>query len=106
MHKEYITQAKKDSLEAELQELQTVERKRVLDLLEYAKALGDLSENSEYHEARDMQGVVEDRIQKLESVLKNAVIISSHHTEAVAVGSEVTVVKNGDKNEKVYTMVG
>ena len=74
--------------------------------LEYAKSLGDLSENAEYHEARDIQGVVEDRINKLVVILKNAVIVSSHSTETVAAGSVVTVIKEGDKNEKVYTIVG
>ena len=104
--REYLTKEKFQTLSEELNYLKKTKRREVADQLEYAKSLGDLSENAEYHEARDMQGVVEDRIQKLESVLKNAIIISSHGTELVAVGSMVTVEKNGDKNEKVYTIVG
>ncbi len=104
--KEFLTKEKHAELSAELDHLKKVKRKEIAEQLEYAKSLGDLSENAEYHEARDMQGVVEDRIQKLDSILKNAVIVSSHGTDAVAVGSIVTVSKEGDKNEKVYTIVG
>lgn len=104
--KEYLTKEKHKALSEELDYLKKTKRREVAEQLEYAKSLGDLSENAEYHEARDMQGIVEDRIQKLEDVLKNAIIISSHHTEAVAIGSEVTVTKNEDKDERIYTIVG
>lgn len=104
--KEYLTKEKHKALSEELDYLKKTKRREVAEQLEYAKSLGDLSENAEYHEARDMQGVVEDRINKLEAILKTAVIVSSHHTEAVAVGSELTVVKNGDEKEKIYTIVG
>lgn|SRR5574343_515955 len=107
MHKEYITQAKKDSLEAELQELQTVERKRVLDLLEYAKALGDLRENSEYHEARDMQGKLEDRIKKIEHILKHAEIIpEGSGFEIVSIGATVIIENLENADKKTLTIVG
>src|SRR3989344_9199603 len=104
--KEYLTKEKFEALEKELDNLKKVRRKEVAEQLEYAKSLGDLSENAEYHEARDMQGVVEDRIQKLDALLKSATIISSHGHEKVTIGSRVTVLKMGDKNEKTYTIVG
>ncbi len=104
--KEYLTKEKHKTLSDELDHLKKTKRREVAEQLEYAKSLGDLSENAEYHEAREMQGIIEDRIQKLESILKNSVIISGHKTEAVAVGSVLTVVKNGDKSEKIYTIVG
>jgi transcription elongation factor GreA len=104
--REYLTKEKYQALKEELDYLRKTKRKEVAEQLEYAKSLGDLSENAEYHEARDMQGVVEDRIQKLEAIMKSAIVVSSHGTEIVVVGSEVTVVKEGDKNEKVYTIVG
>ncbi len=104
--KEYLTKEKYKTLSEEFDYLRKTKRREVAEQLEYAKSLGDLSENAEYHEARDMQGVVEDRIQKLEDILKNAVIISSHGTEAVVIGSEVTVTKNENKDEKIYTIVG
>lgn len=104
--KEYLTKEKYKTLSEELDYLKKNKRREVAEQLEYAKSLGDLSENAEYHEARDMQGVVEDRIQKLESILKNAIIVSSHGTDLVVVGSVVTVTKAGDKNENTYTIVG
>jgi len=104
--KEYLTKEKFKALSEELDYLKKTKRREVAEQLEYAKSLGDLSENAEYHEARDIQGVVEDRVAKLEAVLKNAVIVSSHSTEAVVVGSEVTVIKSEDKKEKIYTIVG
>jgi len=104
--KEYLTKEKFKALSEELEYLKKTKRREVAEQLEYAKSLGDLSENAEYHEARDMQGTVEDRIQRLESVLKNAVIVSNHGTEIVAIGSVVTVTRNEDKNEKIYTIVG
>ncbi len=101
---EYLTQEKFDEFTKELQELKSVKRKEIAESLEYAKSLGDLSENAEYHEARDAQATIEDRIAKLESLLKNALIISGTHGGAVAVGSVVTVEKEGKKF--VYTIVG
>jgi transcription elongation factor GreA len=104
--KEYLTKERHKTLSEELEYLKKTKRREVAEQLEYAKSLGDLSENAEYHEARDMQGVVEDRIKKLEDVIKNAVIISNHNTETIGVGSIITVIKNGDKDEKIYTIVG
>lgn len=103
---EYLTREKHQALSEELNYLKKTKRKEVAEQLEYAKSLGDLSENAEYHEARDAQGVIEDRIQKLEAILKSAVIVSSHGTDMVVVGSVITVVKDGDKKENVYTIVG
>lgn len=105
--KEYITKEKEKELQDELEYLKKEKRKEIAEQLEYAKSLGDLSENAEYHEARELQGITEDRIQKLESILKNAEIVSDHHsTSTVAVGSEIHVVKEGSKEEQVYTIVG
>jgi len=105
-NKEYLTKEKFKTLSEELEHLKKVKRKEIADQLEYAKSLGDLSENAEYHEAREAQGMVEDRIQKLDFILKNAVIVSSHNTEKVDIGSEVIVAKVGDKTEKTYFIVG
>ncbi len=103
---EYLTHEKKEELEQELNQLKSVRRKEIADALEYAKSLGDLSENAEYHQAREDQANCEDRIANLERILKNAVIMEGHHTEIVSVGSTVTVVKKGDKDERVFTVVG
>ncbi len=101
---EYLTQAKYDEFKKELEELKTVRRKEVAENLEYAKALGDLSENAEYHEARDTQASVEDRISRLEMIIKTAAIVSSHSTDIVSIGSVVTVKKGSI--EQTFTIVG
>ena len=101
---EYLTKEKFEEFTEELAELKGTRRKEVAESLEYAKSLGDLAENAEYHEARDTQATIEDRIAKLEELLKTAKIVSSHDTNVVNVGSVVTVEK--DHNKFVYTIVG
>ena len=68
--KEYLTKENKEALEAELKELTTVKRKEIISAIEYAKSLGDLSENAEYQEARDLQAATEERIRRLEASLE------------------------------------
>src|SRR3990167_9344157 len=103
---EYLTREKFEALGKELEHLKTVKRKEVAEALEYAKSLGDLSENQEYQEARDAQAILEDRINRLEVILKSAKIVSSKSSGVVSVGSVMTVEKEGDKTKKVFTMVG
>jgi len=104
---EYLTQEKYNELKAELDSLVHVRRKEVAEQLEYAKSLGDLSENAEYHEARDMQANIEDRINKIESILKSAVIMqSSHGTSVVTIGSVVEISKENTNDKKTLTLVG
>lgn len=104
---EYLTLEKKTLLEAELKNLMSVRRKEIADALEYAKSLGDLSENAEYHQAREDQANCEDRITHIEQILKNAVIMDENHAMGiVSVGSTVTVTKKGSKEEKTFAIVG
>jgi transcription elongation factor GreA len=104
---EYLTLEKKNLLESELATLMTVRRKEIADALEYAKSLGDLSENAEYHQAREDQANCEDRIIHIEQILKNAVIMEDNHTSGVVtVGSTVSVTKKGSKEEKTFALVG
>jgi len=103
----YLSQEKFNELKKELVDLQTIERKKVAEQLEYAKSLGDLSENAEYHEARDKQADIEDRIKELQDILKNAVIISEKKNKdgLVVMGSKVEVKKSsGDPRE--FIIVG
>lgn len=104
--KEYLSKERFKELTAELDTLKTVKRKEIADELEYAKSLGDLSENAEYQEAREAQASLEDRINTIENVLSHAEIVAVHHSNVVEVGSRVNVRKNGDKEVKKYTMVG
>lgn len=104
--KEYLTKEKHKELTIELEHLKTVRRKEIAEELEFAKSLGDLSENAEYHEAREAQAALEDRIATLESVLASAEIVKAHSSNTVEIGSKVHVKKTGDKAEKIYMIVG
>ncbi|MHB1330810.1 MAG: transcription elongation factor GreA [Minisyncoccota bacterium] len=106
MQTEYLTQAKYDEFKKELELLKTVKRTEIASQLEYAKSLGDLSENAEYHEARNSQAVVEDRINHLENLMKSASIVSTHNTDKVAVGTTVTLKRDDDGTKKTFIIVG
>lgn len=104
--KEYISKEKNVELQAELLDLKGPKRKEVLDALEFSKSLGDLSENAEYHQARESQRNLEERISKVEHILKNAEIIKQHHSEIVEMGSTVVAQKDGVKEHKSFVIVG
>ncbi len=107
--KEYLTQEKRDELVKELEHLRNTKRKEVAEELEYSKQLGDLSENAEYHQAREEQAMLEDRIGKLESLLKGAAIIGGDtnvRRGIVSVGSTVELHREGKKDSVSYTIVG
>lgn len=103
---QYLTKEKFAELKAELEQLRNVRRKEVAESLEYAKKLGDLSENAEYHEAREEQAKVEDRIGHLEMVLKTANILNEKHSSTVSIGSTVLVQKEGEKDTRKFMIVG
>lgn len=103
---EYLTREKYEEIEKELQHLKTTRRKEIAEALEYAKSLGDLSENQEYQEARESQAVVEDRIHRLERIIKTASIVSSVDKTFATVGAMVTVEKESDKSARTITLVG
>jgi transcription elongation factor GreA len=104
--KEHLTKDKYEEFEKELIHLKTEKRKEIAEQLEYAKSLGDLSENAEYHEARDNQAQIEDRISKLETMLQNVEIISDKHSDVVVVGTRVMVQKKGEKDKLDLRIVG
>lgn len=103
---QYLTKEKIEEFKKELDFLRTDKRKEVAENLEYAKKLGDLSENAEYHEARQAQAEIEDRINRLEHILKSAVIVDKHGGDVASIGSTVKVQKEGDKESKVFKIVG
>ena len=102
----YLTQEKYDELKAELQDLTVVRRKEIAESLDYARSLGDLSENAEYAEARDLQAATEERIRYLEGILASAKILLKKKSSAVTLGSKVTIAKQGEKDHHSYTIVG
>jgi transcription elongation factor GreA len=106
MQQEYLSPEKFEELNTELHNLKNVERKKVTEALEYAKSLGDLSENAEYHEARDNQAKIESRIAEIESILKTSVVISEGgKSDIVQAGSKVTIQKKGSTAKLDFTIV-
>lgn len=110
---DYITEEKRYALEIELKDLKGQKRKEILDRLEYAKSLGDLSENSEYHQTREDQGKLEGRIAKIEQILQSSQTVKGGGGDLIEVGSKVVVQKKSTKGlstdeagEKTYVIVG
>lgn len=103
---DYITKEKRKALEIELEDLKGPKRKEILASLEYAKSLGDLSENAEYHQTREDQGKLEERIKHIEQILQSSQTVSKGGGDVVEVGSTVVVQKKGSKEDKTYTIVG
>jgi len=103
---QYLTKEKFKEFKDELNFLRTTRRKEVAENLEYAKSLGDLSENAEYQEAREMQASVEDRIMRLEMMIKSAILLSDRHTDIIGIGSTVVVKKMNEKDTIEYKIVG
>jgi len=103
----YLTADGAAKLEAELEELKGPRRDEMAKRLRSAIQMGDLSENADYHKAKEDQSFMEGRIQELEYLLKNATIINvtDLSTDLVQVGSRVTV-QEGDFPEELFFLVG
>jgi len=103
----YLTSEGAAKLKAELEELKGPKRDEMARRLRSAIQMGDLSENADYHKAKEDQGFMEGRIQELEYLLKNARIIdaSGVQTDTIQVGSRVTV-QEGDYPAETYYLVG
>lgn len=100
----YFTPAGLEKLKQELEELKG-RRKDLAEKIAEAKALGDLSENAEYHAAKDEQGMNESRVIEIEAILKQAIVVEKDgKSDTIQVGSEV-IIKNGG-GEKNFTIVG
>lgn len=95
-------------LQEELEYLKTTKRKEVAEAIKTARAFGDLSENSEYDEAKNEQAAVEQRIADIEAMLKNIKVINEHEikTDTVSVGNKVKVFDETFDEEVEYTIVG
>ena len=101
----FLTQRRLDELKKELNEMKTKKRLEVAEHLRQAKGLGDLSENSEYLEAREEQTRLEHRIFEVEDILRNATIITEKRgVENVEIGSTVEVLR--DRKHLKFVIVG
>ena len=104
MNKQFhLTKEGLAELKSELAELST-RRGEIAEKLQIARDYGDLSENAEYHSARDEQSALEVRAKEIERILLNAEIISTNKSDKVRLGT--TVVLKNDKEEVTYTLVG
>jgi len=104
---EVLTQVQKDALEAELEELEGPRRAAVVEAIATARSFGDLSENFEYHAAKNDQGLLEARIAKLRERLRNAVVVEHDTDDHVGPGSIVEVVdEHGETIEVTISSVG
>ncbi len=101
-----MTQEGYDALKAELNELKSVTRGEISEKIRVARGFGDLSENSEYDEAKNEQAIVEARIKKLEEQLKTVKIISrdSMRSDVVSVGCRVKILDVEFGDEMEYTI--
>lgn len=109
MAKQYkLTPKHMEELKEELNYLKTVREKEVAELIKEARSFGDLSENSEYDEAKNEQGKLFSRIAEIEAVLSNYVLIEEQHFDAnaVSIGSQVTVKDKKTGKETTYRIVG
>jgi transcription elongation factor GreA len=101
----YLTPEGETRLKAELEELTGPRRQELAQRLRAAIQMGDLSENADYHKAKEDQGFLEGRIQEIEAVLRMAVIIEKKHSDVVTVGSHVTI-QEADYPPETYHVVG
>lgn len=108
MNKVPMTAEGKDSLDEELKFLKTVERPAIIQAIAEARAHGDLSENAEYHAAKERQGFVEARVSDIESKLARAQVIDVRELggESVKFGATVKVIDEDTEEEAVYKIVG
>src|ERR671934_2371959 len=93
---EHLTAAQREALEAELADLEGPRRKAAIEAIKTARSFGDLSENFEYHAAKNEQGLLEARIRKLRHRLQHAVTVEHDTDEHVGVGSIVEIEDIGD----------
>lgn len=103
-----MTEAEKEQLEKELEELKLVRRPEVVERIKIARSYGDLSENSEYDAAKDEQAFVEGQISTLETQIRFAEIIDSDAVakDEVAIGKTVVVQEVGTTDKDTYHIVG
>ena len=102
-----MSQERLEELKKELEYLQTVREKEVSEQIKEARSFGDLSENSEYDEAKNEQGKLYSKIAEIKNLIENAVILENVPVgTAITMGSRVTVREVGEEDEETYEIVG
>jgi transcription elongation factor GreA len=102
----YVTAEGKADLERELDQLLNIRWPELAARLKEAVAMGDLKENADYHDTKEQMGLIDGRIQRLQAILRNAVIIEiSGETNEVRPGSKVTIREVGSDDDEIYIIV-
>ncbi|MBQ9024518.1 MAG: transcription elongation factor GreA [Bacilli bacterium] len=102
----FVTEEGLQELKNELEDLTVNVRPEVINAIKEARALGDLSENAEYHAAKDKQSQVESRIRELEYLIENATVIKEGDNSEVRIGSTVEIKYIDDDEVEEYKIVG
>ena len=96
---QYFTPEGIEKLRAELEQLKTVETKKIADLLKYAASFGDLKENAGYDDAKDRQAALVRRIHELEGIVNEAIVHVKQETDGIQIGSQVLIMLGPDKEQ-------
>lgn len=103
----YLTKEGEDALRRELKQLRDTRRPALAQRLKEAAAQGDLKENADYHDAKEKLGFIEGRVQQIESILQNAIVVeSSEPSDEVRIGSTVVIQEAGEDFDEEYRIVG
>jgi len=103
----YITPEGREEMVQELQRLQEYDRPALAQKLKEAVAMGDLKENADYHDTREKMSLLDGRIQRLESILRSAIVVENDgRTDEVRIGGTVTIREEGMDEDEIYTIVG
>ena len=102
---QYLTPEGEEKLRTELAELTGPKREELAQRLRSAIQMGDLSENADYHKAKEDQSFLEGRIQEIESILRTATIIEKKRSDIVTVGAQVTI-QEEDYDPETFYLVG
>ncbi|MFZ2189696.1 MAG: transcription elongation factor GreA [Candidatus Magasanikiibacteriota bacterium] len=103
---QYMSQDKLESLEAELKELREEKIPALAKRIDDARQMGDLSENAEYHQAREDMAWAQSRVKQIQYILENSEIIDEDTQTGGTVNIGSTVLVRGERGEKEYTIVG
>ena len=103
----YLTKEGEDALRRELKQLQETRRPALARKLKEAAAQGDLKENADYHDAKEQLGFIEGRVQHIEAILRNAIVVdNSEPSDEVRIGSTVVIQEDGIGEDEEYRIVG
>lgn len=103
----YLTTEGEEALRRELRQLREIRRPELARKLKEAAAQGDLKENADYHDAKEQLGFIEGRVQHIEAILRNAIVVdNSEPSDEARVGSIVVIQEEGEDIDEEYRIVG